>query len=141
MEQISAAVLPHEHSGHVGGLEVCLSKREHLPVYTIAQTSSLVRETLNRKPKWQVFHAGDSFTLCDFSVECFLVTHDVVDPVGFGIHLSRRRDGSGLAERHRPHHAACPSRFAGLAWTRFAWFSCWPTGEVGALQDVQTDGS
>lgn len=91
-DQISAVVLTHEHSDHTCGLDVFLRKRAGLPVFATSHTCAVVKEGLRRQPKWQVFHAGDAFSVGTFEVESFSVPHDAVDPVGFVF----RGEGLGL---------------------------------------------
>jgi phosphoribosyl 1,2-cyclic phosphodiesterase len=86
---IDAILITHEHSDHVGGLNV-LAKRLKIPVYMTeathdayrryARDSSGNRITLERL---ELFHPGHVFNIGDVSVTPFTIPHDAVDPVGF----------------------------------------------------------
>jgi phosphoribosyl 1,2-cyclic phosphodiesterase len=86
---IDAVLITHEHSDHVGGLNV-LAKRLKIPVYMTeathaayhryARDSAGNRITLERL---ELFHPGHVFNIGDVSVTPFTIPHDAVDPVGF----------------------------------------------------------
>lgn len=89
---IDAILITHEHSDHVGGLNV-LAKRLKVPVFMTGPTydayrraardSSGNRITLER---FEEFHAGHAFHIGDIQVTPFTIPHDAVDPVGFTFH-------------------------------------------------------
>ncbi len=81
-DSIDAAVLTHEHSDHVRGLDVFCRKRK-LEVYACSHTSALVRESMKSEVVWKQFVAGDGFQVGGIQVESFSIPHDAVDPVGF----------------------------------------------------------
>jgi len=86
---IDAILITHEHSDHVGGLNV-LAKKLKVPVYMTAAThdayrryardSAGIRITLERL---ETFHAGRAFHVGDVTVMPFTIPHDAADPVGF----------------------------------------------------------
>ncbi len=86
---IDAILITHEHSDHVGGLNV-LAKKLKVPVYMTGAThdvycryardSSGNRITLERL---ETFEAGRAFEIGDVTVTPFTIPHDAVDPVGF----------------------------------------------------------
>ena len=81
-DTIDAVVLTHEHSDHVGGLDVFCRKRK-LDIYGCSHTCALVRESMKSEVVWRQFAAGDGFKVGDIEVESFSIPHDAVDPVGF----------------------------------------------------------
>ena len=86
---IDAILITHEHSDHVGGVNV-LAKRLKVPVYMTAATYEMYRRyardsagnriTLQRL---ETFEAGRAFEIGDVTVTPFTIPHDAVDPVGF----------------------------------------------------------
>jgi len=86
---IDAILITHEHSDHVGGVNV-LAKRLKVPVYMTAATyetyhqyardSAGNRITLERL---ETFEAGRAFEIGNVTVTPFTIPHDAVDPVGF----------------------------------------------------------
>lgn len=81
-DSIDAVVLTHEHSDHVGGLDVFCRKRK-LAIYGCAHTCEMVKESVKSEVVWKQFVAGDGFIVGDIDVESFSIPHDAVDPVGF----------------------------------------------------------
>jgi phosphoribosyl 1,2-cyclic phosphodiesterase len=92
-ESLSAIVVTHEHSDHVGGLGV-LARKLKVPVYITGPTHSawfrLVKHEAKRAgeqardlERRQFFEAGRSFQIGDVSVMPFTIPHDAADPVGF----------------------------------------------------------
>ncbi len=86
---IDGILITHEHSDHVGGLNV-LAKKLKVPVYMTSATHEVYRKyardssgnriTLERL---ETFEAGRSFEIGDVTVTAFTIPHDAVDPVGF----------------------------------------------------------
>ena len=87
---LSAVLISHEHSDHVGGLWV-LARRLNIPIYMTGATyHAWQRWTRDKndgsKPelaKLETFEAGRSFTIGDITVAPFTIPHDAADPVGF----------------------------------------------------------
>ena len=86
---ISAIVITHEHSDHVGGLRV-LAKRLKVPVYITGATydeyRKYARDSAGNRVKLErleTFRAGRAFAIGNVTVTPFTIPHDAVDPVGF----------------------------------------------------------
>jgi phosphoribosyl 1,2-cyclic phosphodiesterase len=89
---LSAILISHEHSDHVGGLAT-LAKKLRLPVFMTGATHQAwarsLRDEAGELPKLEkleVFSAGRSFHICDITITAFTIPHDAADPVGFTFH-------------------------------------------------------
>ena len=91
---LTAILLTHEHGDHVRGVEV-LTRKFSIPIYCTAQTRQVVREGFKpaHECAWKIIQAGQTFALQDWSITCFPVPHDAVDPLGFVICSGGRRLG------------------------------------------------
>ena len=86
---LSAILITHEHSDHVGGLAM-LAKKLNLPVFMTGATHQAwarsLRDESGELPKLQkleIFSAGRSFQIGDVTITAFTIPHDAADPVGF----------------------------------------------------------
>jgi len=86
---IDAILITHEHSDHVGGVNV-LAKRLKVPVYMTAATYEMyhryARDSAGNRitlQRLETFEAGRTFEIGDVTVTPFTIPHDAVDPVGF----------------------------------------------------------
>src|SRR5258707_216116 len=59
-EDLDGILLTHEHGDHVGGLEVLLRKREHIPVYCNKLTAETLQHggALRDHRNWRFFQTG-----------------------------------------------------------------------------------
>ena len=91
-ETLDGILITHEHSDHVGGLEVFCKKFE-VPLYCNPLTAETMKcGDLFIKKEWRLFTTGGEFSIKDIEVRTFPVPHDAVDPVGFVL----RRGGASL---------------------------------------------
>lgn len=92
-EDISAIVITHEHSDHVGGLAV-LARKLGVPVFMTGATRKefhrWAKKTqfkdspqLAELEKTELFESGRGFSIGQIGVAPFTIPHDAVDPVGF----------------------------------------------------------
>ncbi len=81
---LSAIVVTHEHSDHIGGVER-LSRVLKIPVYMTKGTHRGWRRANGESEleRLEVFHAGRAFDIGDVTVQPFTIPHDCEDPVGF----------------------------------------------------------
>lgn len=87
---LSAVIVSHEHSDHVGGLDV-LARKLNIPVYMTGATYQAWQRWARDKrdgvkaalARIESFEAGRSFTVGDIAVSPFTIPHDAADPVGF----------------------------------------------------------
>jgi phosphoribosyl 1,2-cyclic phosphodiesterase len=86
LDQLDGILLTHEHQDHTGGLEV-LSGKHPLCLYATPLTQETLLGNLKFRgaPSWKLMNTGSAFDFQDLRIECFPVTHDAVDPVGFVI--------------------------------------------------------
>ena len=76
---ISAVLVTHEHSDHVGGVAAC-ARRHRLPVFLTSGTLGAV--SLPDVP-CTIFDSHTAFTLGDLEIRPFPVPHDAREPVQF----------------------------------------------------------
>ena len=95
IENIGAVLVTHEHSDHVGGLNV-LSKHRDIPIYINRKSASYFDEPLDSLycGHAKIKDPGDSITFSGFEVNVFATPHDSVGSCGFHFTFS---DGSRFA--------------------------------------------
>ena len=91
---LKAILVTHEHSDHIRGVGI-LARRFDLPVYMTAPTYQAAQDVIGRLPACHYFEPGTDFSLADFHIHPFALSHDAVDPVGFT--FSRNGSRIGLA--------------------------------------------
>ena len=110
--EVDAILITHEHSDHIGGAGV-LARKLRVPLFMTEMTGKgmilkeiilpernekemnlggMTREEIpayfprmriGRIPDPRFFNANEAFTIGDFTVQPFSISHDAVDPVGF----------------------------------------------------------
>lgn len=86
-EKISAILVTHEHIDHIASVEA-LARHLSIPVYATGGTllDLLDSRPVRRNPIRAVrVDYGEHFTIGDFCVEAFEVSHDAREPCGFSI--------------------------------------------------------
>jgi len=83
---IDGALISHEHSDHVAGLEV-LTKRENTKVLANKDTAEAIAEQMEIHSEFRIFSTGEQFDFGDLKILPFSVQHDTVDPVMFRIEM------------------------------------------------------
>ena len=80
---ISAIIVSHEHTDHVGGIPSFVKKTG-----SACYTNRLTAEGMKNGhvlPELKVFSTGEKFRIGAYSIHPFTVPHDALDPVGFEI--------------------------------------------------------
>jgi phosphoribosyl 1,2-cyclic phosphodiesterase len=108
-ESISAILVTHEHTDHVGGL-LTLARSSRAPVYVSPQTAREIDWTggsaIAAIPRIEHFETGSQFQVGDFRVQSFSIPHDAADPCGFvvetgGVRLAVAMDLGYIPENVR----------------------------------------
>lgn len=86
-----ALVISHEHSDHVNGLR-SLALDLEIPVYITAATRDAIRGD-PRINGFELFSAGEKFSIGDIEIMPFSVPHDAVDTVAFTLEAQGVRIG------------------------------------------------
>jgi phosphoribosyl 1,2-cyclic phosphodiesterase len=81
-ESITAIIVTHEHSDHVGGV-AAFAARYQTPVWLTFGTLSAVAERFAGLPKVYGFDTHDAFAIDAIQVRPFPVPHDAREPVQF----------------------------------------------------------
>lgn len=76
---ISAVVLTHEHSDHVGGLSVFCN---HFDGELVATAGTVAARPYLSRMAFHVIDHSESFELAGMRVRAFPTSHDVADPIG-----------------------------------------------------------
>ncbi len=84
-------VVSHEHTDHIAGLRV-LALELKIPIYISAATRDAIRWDPNIR-SFELFTAGQKFSIGDVEITPFTVPHDAVDPVAFGFETQGTRIG------------------------------------------------
>ena len=88
-DKVKAVLLTHGHEDHIGAIKHLMGEIE-APIYATPLTKGLVEVKLkeagvHRETMIHEMQAGDAFTIGQFLIEPFHVTHSIPDCVGFGI--------------------------------------------------------
>ena len=94
-ESVSAILVTHEHSDHVGGVPA-FAARYRIPVWLTFGTLQVVGERFVRAERVYGFDSHDAFGIGELEIRPFPVPHDAREPVQFVV-----GDGG-----HTPNHAA-----------------------------------
>lgn len=83
-DSLTAIVVTHEHSDHVGGVPAFAAKHG-IPVWLTFGTQSAVASRLADLPHVYGFDSHDAFAIGDLEIRPFPVPHDAREPVQFVI--------------------------------------------------------
>lgn len=78
-DSISGILVTHEHYDHVRGLER-FSKRYKIPIFCNRSTRRAISGYT-----FETIDTGGAFSVGEFTVRSFSISHDAVDPVGYSI--------------------------------------------------------
>lgn len=89
-ESISAVLITHEHSDHIMGLSVLLSKLD-IPVYASPETLSYILKSEKIPPGSTFIECTGPFCVGDISVTPFDTPHDAVHSLGYRLDMPDQR--------------------------------------------------
>ena len=81
-QQLSAIVVTHEHSDHIGGV-VKFARKFNLPVWLTFGTASVFQDKFSSLPQVFYIAAHQRFSIGDIELEPFPVPHDAREPAQF----------------------------------------------------------
>ncbi len=88
---VSAILITHEHSDHIGGLPV-LCRQLAAPIYTTEPTArQICYRAAGLEDRFLVFDPGDRFALGELEAGSFAISHDCASPVGYTVTDGRRK--------------------------------------------------
>ncbi len=110
LESLSAILITHEHSDHVGGLGR-LAKKYRIPVYITAATRAALSPQIEL-PVVETIAPGQEFQIADLTIEPFTIPHDAVDPVAYrftaaGVRVALATDLGYLPENVKHYLRGC----------------------------------
>lgn len=82
--EIDAILISHEHNDHITGAGV-MSRRFDIPIYATKKTYDAMNIGKIKEENIQIINSGTPFSIGDFFVNPFSLSHDAADPVGFSI--------------------------------------------------------
>ena len=80
LKMLTALLITHEHSDHIGGVKVLASKYQ-LPIYATPGTAGSLPDSLSKLI--EVINCHRSFTIGDIDIDPFPVPHDAREPCQF----------------------------------------------------------
>ena len=109
-DDFDAIVVSHEHTDHISGLRA-LALDLNVPVYISPGT----RDALRWDPRlraFELFSAGEKFSIGDIEIAPFSIPHDAADPVAFtleaeGIRIGLVTDLGCIPELVKRHVRGC----------------------------------
>lgn len=89
-EELDAMLISHEHNDHITGAGV-MSRRFDIPIYATAKTHAAMNIGVIRDECVKIINAGEQFSIGDFYIKPFSLSHDAADPVGFSASDGKRK--------------------------------------------------
>ena len=81
-QSLDGVLITHEHSDHIGGLDV-FCRKVQVPLYSNAATREIMVTGPMKQPKtWRIVACGGRFMIGDIEVKTFPVAHDATEPIG-----------------------------------------------------------
>ena len=89
---VQAILVTHEHTDHVKGLRVCATKM-NAPIFATAKCATYLRAKDSKLPRISTFAPGGRFSIGEFQITPFSISHDAEDPVAFTVQCQTQRIG------------------------------------------------
>ena len=93
LSEIDALFITHEHSDHIKGLGI-LARRYGIPIYLTEGTERAVSlmTSVGKIPEGltNIIRADEEFSVGDFTVKPFHISHDAAEPVGYRLESGGR---------------------------------------------------
>ncbi len=89
---LDAILVSHEHTDHIRGVGV-MARRFDLPVHISDGTLQASQKVVGKLKDVRPFDCGRSFSVGDFAVHPFSISHDAADPTGFTIRCNGTKVG------------------------------------------------
>jgi phosphoribosyl 1,2-cyclic phosphodiesterase len=112
-DRFHAVLISHEHSDHIRGLDSLTRDPacRDVPIFINAATRDAISWG-HRAKAFELFEAGEKFTVGDIEITPFTVPHDAADPVAFrfetqGIRIGVVTDLGCIPELVKRHVAGC----------------------------------
>jgi len=85
-KNLSAILVSHEHSDHICGVGI-LSRRYNIPIYANSGTWTGMECKIGnvKDENIKCFTSNENFSIGDFNIRPYKISHDANDPVGFSI--------------------------------------------------------
>lgn len=84
---VSAILVSHEHSDHLCGVGI-LSRRYNIPIYANTGTWKAMESKIGniKEENIKYFISNENFSIGNFNIRPYRISHDASEPVGFSIH-------------------------------------------------------
>lgn len=85
-KRLSAIIVSHEHSDHICGVGI-LSRRYNIPIYANDGTWAGMNSKIGniKEENIKCFTSNENFSIGDFNIRPYKISHDANDPVGFSV--------------------------------------------------------
>jgi len=89
-DKIQGIIITHGHEDHTGALPFILARLDYPPLHATRLTNGLISVKLKEHRQLEMsrlntIRSGEPFTLGDFQIEPFQVSHSIPDGIGLGI--------------------------------------------------------
>lgn len=91
-KSLAGILVSHEHSDHIRGVGV-LSRRYDIPIYANGGTWAGMEGKIGKIKEENIryFNTAEDFTVEDFNIRSYSISHDAREPVGFSIQRKKAK--------------------------------------------------